>query len=118
MPKNKKGIQKLLGALNLFRSQLNNYSQKLYPITIMLRNEVPFSWKETHTKIVMEIIDELNQVGTTYHPDFNKPFELYTDASDYAIGAALIQNHVPIMVYSKTLHSAQITQLRKRNALQ
>ena len=30
------------------------------------------------------------------YPDYNQPFEIYTDASNYQLGAAIIQNKQPI----------------------
>lgn len=34
--------------------------------------------------------------GMSYYPDLNKPFEIYTDTSDYQMGAAIIQDRHPI----------------------
>ena len=40
-------------------------------------------------------------------PDFNKPFEIHTDASDYQLGSVIMQNRKPIAFYSRKLNSAQ-----------
>ena len=45
------------------------------------------------------------------YPDYTKPFHLYTDASDFQLGAAIIQDRngipTPIAYYSKKLDKAQ-----------
>jgi hypothetical protein len=40
-------------------------------------------------------------------PDFNKPFEIHTDASDFQLGSVIMQDHKPVAFYSRKLNPAQ-----------
>jgi len=41
------------------------------------------------------------------YPDFNKPFQIYTDASHYQLGSVVSQDGKPIAFYSRKLNPAQ-----------
>ena len=41
------------------------------------------------------------------YPDFNKRFDIHTDARDYQLGAVISQNSKPIAFYSRKLKGQQ-----------
>ena len=57
----------------------------------LTRKDVTFLWTEELEKAFREIKNALIRAPILIYPDFNKPFEIYSDASNTAIGAVLVQ---------------------------
>ena len=56
-----------------------------------------------------ELAEEmLTEHATLAFPDFERPFDLYTDASDRQLGATLVQDGKPLGFYTRKLNSAQL----------
>ena len=57
----------------------------------MTRKYAHFKWSDTHQRAFDYLKDSLTAVPLLVYPDSNKPYVLYTDASDTCIGACLTQ---------------------------
>ena len=60
----------------------------LNPLT---RDSTHFKWTEDHQKIFKDLINILSSEPILVHPNFENPFKVQTDASDYGLGAVLSQ---------------------------
>ena len=72
----------------------------LAPLAELSGNTATWEWTDVHQKAfdtMKRII--ANKVQMAY-PDFNKLFEIYTDASKYQLGAVIVQDDKPIAFYS------------------
>ena len=64
----------------------------MYELTQMEnRKYVPFVWNEKRKKAFDEIKKKMTMAPIVAHPDFEKPFILYMDASGEGIGVVLHQ---------------------------
>ena len=68
-------------------------------------------WKDVHTESVDRLKSAVMNAALLAHPDYKKPFILYTDASTVGLGAALHQEQddgleAPLAYYSKKLVGA------------
>ena len=50
----------------------------------------------------------VSQAVTLAYYDFNKPFVIYTDASDYQLGSVITQEGKPLDFYSRNFNKAQM----------
>ena len=81
----------MLGMCNYYRNTLPNYATVAEPLIALTRQNVRCSWDDDN----QAAFDELKRLLTSSHvmaaPDMNRPYRLYTDACDYAIGGRLVQ---------------------------
>ncbi|KAI5153782.1 hypothetical protein ENBRE01_3250 [Enteropsectra breve] len=106
-PKTKRQIQRIIGLINWFREFIPSLSRKIEPITALLQQNSCLSWTDSHSNIVRSILKEIKNRTVLSIPDFSKEFQLYTDASDKAIGGVLVQNDRTIGYFSKKLSGSQ-----------
>ena len=107
IPKNVKELRSFLGLANYYRRFISGYSKKTTPLTELLKKGVVWNWNkdcedafENLKRAVME-----NPVLTL--PDVTKPFEVQTDASDFALGGVLLQEGHPVAFESHKLSEAE-----------
>jgi hypothetical protein len=101
--------------INFYRRFLPRAAAILAPLNDLLQGNVkgrtPVSWNPVATKAFVECKDALLQATLIAHPKTDAPLAVFTDASDFAIGAVL-QQHVngawqPLDFFSKKLSAAE-----------
>lgn len=118
IPATLKELRSFLGLTGYYRKFIKDYAKIVKPMTIHLRGENGQVGKNHSAKIIINFdeaaIDSFESIKQKlceqielYQPDFNKPFELTTDASNFAIGAVLSQGKHPITFISRTLNQTE-----------
>ena len=93
--------------INYYRDMWSKRSHYLAPLSRLTLNTVPFKWTETESKAFKDIKKMLCCETMLAFPDYNKAFEIHTDASTFALGAVISQDKKPIAFYSRKLNPAQ-----------
>ena len=89
-PGNKQELQRFLGLCNYARSHVAGYSHIAHPLTKLTGNQ-PWTWGPTQ-QVAFEQLKEAVVKGFPLHiADYSRPFYLYSDASDFGMGAVLVQ---------------------------
>nr|GEU87828.1 reverse transcriptase domain-containing protein [Tanacetum cinerariifolium] len=111
-PTTVKGVRSFLGHVGFYRRFIQDFSKIARPMTHLLEKETPFIFSKEGIEAFNTLKKKLTEAPILVVPDWNLPFELMCDASDYAIGAVLGQckskHFQPIHYASKTMTEAQI----------
>jgi hypothetical protein len=90
-PRNIKGLQTFLGNCIYYKKGIRNYSDTVEPLLKLLRKDTVWNWDDDCQKS----FDYLKNCFITFpilrQPEDDREFFLYTDASNFAVGAVLCQ---------------------------
>ena len=118
-PKTKRQLRSFLGMATQLRKFIKDFAKKARPLTQLLRDDAQHRWKNMEFNTgEQEAFDTLKNamVGDEClaYPNFNRPFKIVCDASNYALGAMLAQvdpetrQERPIMYASRVLKGAEL----------
>ncbi|CAM9004234.1 unnamed protein product [Rhodiola kirilowii] len=120
-PTNQKGIRSFLGHAGFYRRFIKNFSKIARPLTHLLCNDVEFNFDEGCLEAFEKLKKNLVSAPIVQPPNWDLPFELMCDASDYAIGAVLgqrVEKKLHVIYYvSKVLDSAQLNYTTREKEL-
>ena len=102
-----------IGAINYYRDMWPRRPHILSPLTDTTEKyadktkKVKFEWTPAMNKAFNKMKVLLAYATMTLCPDHNKPFIIYTDASDYQMGGFIMQEYNgiwrPVAYYNKNL---------------
>ncbi|GMF39898.1 unnamed protein product [Phytophthora fragariaefolia] len=84
-------LRKWLGLANYLHKYSANYADMARPLTNLLKNEAVWSWNSEAQQAFEAIKNSLQSAPILALPDEGRPFSVICDASDFAIGCALLQ---------------------------
>ena len=114
-PQDSKSLRRFLGMVGFYRRIIPHFATTVLPLTELIRvspNSKRLTFNEEENKAFREIKTILGNISALSHPSSSlTPYQLVTDSSQYAVGAALNQmikgQPIPIGFYSKKLSASQ-----------
>nr|GEV63463.1 hypothetical protein [Tanacetum cinerariifolium] len=110
-PTTVKSIRSFLGHAGFYRRFIKDFSKLARPMTRLLEKDTPFHLSKECVEAFQTLKRKLTEAPILIAPDWDMPFELMYDASDFAIGAVLGQRQDkhfrPIHYASKTMTEAE-----------
>ena len=85
-PTDIKAVRRFLGMAGFHRAMITDFSRYASLLTDLTKKHGRWTWAfdYLHTALISD-------QTVLHHPDLNRPYELYTDASETAIGAVFMQ---------------------------
>ena len=105
-PKNNTNVRAFIGAVNHYKSLWPRQAHVLAPLA-ELTGRGTFRWTPRHKAAFKEMKAIITADAMNAFPDYSIPFQVYTNTSDFQLGAAIIQRQKLIAYYSKKLTPAQ-----------
>ncbi|XP_031120931.1 uncharacterized protein LOC116024170 [Ipomoea triloba] len=111
-PTSVKEVRSFLGHAGFYRRFIKDFSKICRPMCNLLAKDVVFKFDDECLSAFNFLKEKLTSAPILAAPNWEHPFEIMCDASDYAIGAVLGQkiNKLPYVIHyaSKTLDYAQV----------
>lgn len=106
-PKTKRQLRAFIGMVNYYRYMWRRRSHLLSPLTAMTSAQSKFIWTNECQQAFETIKAVIQKEVMLAFPDYTKPFQIFTDASDRQLGAILQQDERTLAFFSKKLNKAQ-----------
>ncbi|GKA83068.1 reverse transcriptase domain-containing protein [Tanacetum coccineum] len=90
-PTSVKGVHSFLGHVRFYRRFIQDFSKIARPMTHLLEKDTPFIFSKECIEAFNILKKKLTVAPILVAPDWDLPFEIMCDASDYAVGAVLGQ---------------------------
>jgi hypothetical protein len=84
-----KSLRSFLGHAGFYRRFIKDFSKITKPLTHLLQKDVVFDFDEKCLVAFRTLKSVLVSAPINQPPDWNQPFEIMCDASDYSVGAVL-----------------------------
>ena len=90
-PDDATGVRSFLGMAGYYRSCIRDFADIAAPLFELTKKNTPFHWGTEHQESFDKLKMALTESPVMAHPKTDEPYTLYTDASNYAVGAILVQ---------------------------
>ena len=108
-PRNATELRMFIGCVNYYRDMWPSRAHILKPLTDQsgLKKRAPIKWTDQMQQAFDKMRALMAADALAAYPDHNKRFDIYTDASDFQLGACIVQEGRPVAYFSRKLSKSQ-----------
>ena len=111
IPTNVKEIRSFLGLAGYYRRFIQDFAKIAAPLTDLTRKNIPYRWSLREGEAFNKLKELMTQAPVLQLADPNLEYKVTCDASDFAVGAVLSQEHEdgehPIAFESRKMNPAE-----------
>ncbi len=98
-----------IGCINYYRDMWMSRAHVLKLLTDQsgLKKKIPIKWTDEMQQAFDKMCLLMAVNALAAYPDHNKQFDVYTDASDFQLGACIIQEGRPVAYFLRKLTKSQ-----------
>ena len=102
-------LRMFIGCLNYYRDMWPSRAYILKPLTNNsgLKKKIRLEWTEKMQEAFDKMRIFMAEDALADYPNHNKRFDIYTDASDFQLGACIMQDVKPVSYLSRKLNKSQ-----------
>ncbi|KAE8715253.1 Detected protein of unknown function [Hibiscus syriacus] len=100
-------LRAFLGLANYYRRFVKGYSKIATPLIELLKKDKVWEWSTKCQDAFKKLKEAMVNEPVLVLPDYTKPFVVFTDASDVAIGGVLMQEGHPVAYESRKLNETE-----------
>lgn len=93
VPTNLKELRSFLGFYNFYRAFIENFSKRAQPLNDLTCKGHPFVWSQECNDAFNDLKNACSKEPVLRTLDWNWQFIMQTDASEYAMGVVIQQEH-------------------------
>ena len=86
-----KDVRAFIGMCSYYRRYIPGFAHVAAPLVALTRKNAVFTWSQECEQAFVTLKRKLTQAPVLVHPMHDRPYHLYVDASDFAVGAVLAQ---------------------------
>jgi len=107
-PKSVPALRSFLGLASYYHKFIKNFAKIATPLTNLLKKSVvTYEWEETCDEAFETLKGILVKAPVLKLPNFDKDFEIHSDASNFAIRGVLVQEGRLVAFESKKLNETE-----------
>ncbi|GJW49531.1 reverse transcriptase domain-containing protein, partial [Tanacetum coccineum] len=113
-PTTVKGVRSFLGHARFYRRFIQDFLKISRPMTHLLKKETPFVFSKECVEAFNSLKKKLTEAPILVAPDWDLPFKIMGDASDYTVGAVLGQPENLAADHLSSLENPHQSELKKK----
>ena len=91
VPRCRRDVKAYLGLVGFYRRFISNFTEISLPLVELTKLKIPFKWSETANESFENLKKRLLCPPILRHPNLEKDFIIFSDASNFSIGCTLAQ---------------------------